>query len=1143
MQCARCRHENPPATRFCGQCGAALVMTCPACRESNPPSNKYCGGCGTALAPGPGAAVFASPHSYTPRHLAETILRSRAALEGERKQVTVLFVDVAGFTALSSRLDPEDVHAIMRRAFELMLAEVHRYEGTVNQFLGDGIMALFGAPVAHEDHAQRAVYAAAGIRTALTDHREKLRRERGITFDVRQGLNTGLVVVGSIGSDLRMDYTAVGDTTNVAARLQQSAAPGQILIAEPVHRLVAGYCEAQPMADLQLKGKSELVKAWQIVVAHPARGRLDVGRERGLTPLAGRQWELAQLEECFQRACAGNGQVVFIVGEPGIGKSRLVEELRQRARAQAGWSEGRCVSFGRSMAFHPLIDLLHREFGIDDGDREDAVGMKIDRAFQQLGEDLRAGLPFVQHLLSATPADTAVTQMDPQERRAELFQALRRYFRRAAESEPRVIVYEDIHWMDGASEEWLAAMIDSVPASRILHVFTHRTGYVHPFGERSYFTRIAVGALSDADSLSVARDVLATGDVPSTLREAIARRADGNPFFVEEIVKSHQEGATAVPETVQGIITARIDRLADGPKRVLQTASVIGREFSRRLLDRVAEHGTPIESSLRELMRLELIHQKSIDPDVTYLFRHALTHEVAYGSLLLSQRKRLHGAIGAVIETLYADRLADHIEVLAHHFGQAEAWPKAVTYRLKAAEKAAANFATREAIALYGQAEEAMALLGVEVPAATRIAMHRARGDLYNLVSDFDRARADAERASQLAREAGDRVAEGSAVVGMALASFWAHRFAQALNDSARAIALGETTSEPTVLAGGHLTTALVHEITGRLDEARPGFDRVIAISRPVGDVANEATALVFGAELDAWEGKHEQAARLYDQGIRLARAHGVLMPALEGHFMAGVNLTGKGDYDAALAILQDGLALAEKVGDENYTPRSLNSLGWLYMECGALDRAYELNRLAAEQARRRGDHEMIANAELNLADILLQRGDLALAFERLESVQGLIEDPANSGWMRWRYSLHWYASLADHAVARGAWDEARVQAERCLAAAVKTRAQKYVVKANRVLGEIAIARRQWREADAALRMALAVAESIKFPTQIWQTHVARAKLARASGDADSAFTSVAAAQAILEDLKRGVRNPELGAALRANVRVPDLAT
>ena len=1142
MPCARCGHDNPPATRFCGQCGASLPLSCPACRASNPISNKYCGACGSALAPGAGAAAFASPHSYTPRHLAETILKSRGALEGERKQVTVLFVDVAGFTAMTARLDPEDVHTVMRRAFELMLAEVHRYEGTVNQFLGDGIMALFGAPVAHEDHAQRAVYTAVGLRSALASYREQLRRERGITFDVRQGLNTGLVVVGSIGTDLRMDYTAVGDTTNVAARLQQSAAAGEILIAESVHRLVAGYCDTRPLADLALKGKDEPVKAWAVLAARPARGRLDIERERGLTRLVGRQREVRQLEECFERARAGSGQVVFLVGEPGIGKSRLIHELRERTREHAGWSEGRCVSFGRSMAFHPLIDLLRRDFGIDDDDRADTAAWKIEHAMCALGDDLASGLPFVRHLLDVASGDAAVAQMDPQERRAELFQALRRYFLRAAEAQPRVVVYEDIHWMDAVSEEWLGMMIDSVLASRTLHVLTHRTGYVHPFGERSYFTRIAVSPLSDTESLGVARAMLGSDDLPPAVREAIGRRSDGNPFFVEEIVKSIQEGATIVPETIQGVITARIDRLADAPKRALQVASVIGREFSRRLLDRISDSEAESESSLRELLRLELIYQKGVDPEVTYLFRHALTHEVAYGSLLLSQRKQLHGAIGAAIEALHPDRTAEHADVLAHHFGRAEAWPQALTYRMKAAEKAAANFATREAIALYDEAEDAMNHLGEAVSPETRIALHRARGNLYVLISDFGRARADAERAAALAHHAGDGVAEGAAVVEMALASFLAHRFDQALEDSARAIALGDATGAPTVLAGGHLATALVYEITGRLDEARPRFDTVIAISRPAGDVANEAMALVFGAELFAWEGKHDDAARLYDQGIRLARGHGVLPAALEGMFMAGVNLTAKGDYDAAFTILDEALALAEKVGDANYTPRTVNTLGSLYLECGALHRAWELNRVAADQAHKRGDHEMIANAELNLGDIALERGDLALAREILFGMKQLVEDPATSAWMQWRYSLHCYASLADLAMARGDWDEARMHAERCLAGAVRTRSQKYVVKAQRLLGEIALTRRDWAEADGFLREALTIAEAIRQPAQIWKTHVARARLAHARGETEAAFQAVQRAEAIIDGLKRTVRHPDLAAALHSVTvpRVPD---
>ena len=1116
-------------------------MQCAHCRQDNPPGNKFCGACGRGLAPGAGAEVFSSPRSYTPRHLADTILNSRATLEGERKNVTVLFVDVAGFTAMSSRLDPEDVHGIMRRAFELMLAEVHRYEGTVNQFLGDGIMALFGAPVAHEDHAQRAVYAAVGIRAALAALRDELARTRGLTFEVRQGLNTGLVVVGSIGTDLRMDYTAVGDTTNVAARLQQSAAPGQILLSESVHRLVAGYCDARPIADLPLKGKTAPVPAWEVAGVQPARGRLDVARDRGLTPLVGRARELRVLEDCFARARDGRGQVVFLVGEAGIGKSRLVHELRRRTDGMATWSEGRCVSFGRAMAFHPLIDLLRREFGIEDGDRDEAVAAKIARAVRAVSDDLAGALPFIGHLLGASPGGDTIAQMDAQERRAELFQGLRRYFVGVAARQPRVIVYEDIHWMDGASEEWLTAMMDSVPASRTLHVLTHRTGYLHPFAERSYHTRVVLDTLSNAESLGVARAMIGDDDLPSAMREAVTRRSDGNPFFIEEIVKSLREGATVVPDTVHGLIAARIDRLADEPKRTLQVASVIGREFGRRLLARVTSSGPSTDAALHELSRLDLVHQKSVDPEVTYLFRHALTHEVAYTSLLLSQRKRLHEAIGTAIEGLHADRLADHADVLAHHFGAAESWAKALTYRLRAAEKAAANFATREAIALYDQAEDAAMHLGAAAPAAARIALHRARGELYNLVSDFDRARADAERAATLAQAAGDPVAEGGAVVGMALASFFAHRFDQALADGARAIVLGEATGEPTVLAGGHLTTALVHEITGRLEDARPGFERVIAISRPARDVADEAMALVFGAELDAWEGKHDAAARMYEEGIRVAREHGVLMPALEGLFMAGVNLTSKGDYDAALAMLDDGLALAEKVGDANYTPRALNSLGWLYMECGALDRAWDLNARAARQARERGDHEIIANADLNLADILLHRGDLPAARELLGGVERVIADPGNRGWMRWRYSLHWLAACGDHALAGEAWDEARAYARRCLAEATRTRSRKYVAKAHRLLGDVAMARREWHDAEAALTRALATATAIQQPTQIWKTEVARARLAHARGDHGIADQSLDRARSLLDRLKSRVRHAELAASLRAHLIIPPL--
>jgi class 3 adenylate cyclase len=379
MQCPRCQHANPPQAKFCLECGSHLALMCAACATELPAGAKFCLECGQPVGgQSAGQAPFTSPEAYTPKHLAEKILTSRSALEGERKQVTVLFVDVSGFTSLSERLDPEDVHGLMSRAFELMLAEVHRYEGTVNQFLGDGIMALFGAPIAHEDHAQRAVHAALGIRKALESYQEELRGRRGISFQVRQGLNTGLVVVGSIGNDLRMDYTAVGDTTNVAARLQAAADPGRIVISEAIHRLVGGYLYVRPLGEFTLKGKAESVRAWEVLSARVARTRLEVEAERGLTPFVGRDRELRLLFECFEQAKAGHGQVVFIAGEPGIGKSRLLLEFRQRLGDEVTWLEGRAMSFGRSIPFHPLIDMLRRNFRIEEGDTEGTIVTKIE---------------------------------------------------------------------------------------------------------------------------------------------------------------------------------------------------------------------------------------------------------------------------------------------------------------------------------------------------------------------------------------------------------------------------------------------------------------------------------------------------------------------------------------------------------------------------------------------------------------------------------------------------------------------------------------------------------------------------------------------------------------------------------------------
>jgi class 3 adenylate cyclase/tetratricopeptide (TPR) repeat protein len=1149
MRCPSCGFENPEGMKFCGQCASPLGRRCPQCGFANPPGFAFCGQCATSLTEPPAASPPQVPLSYTPKHLAEKILASRTALEGERKQVTVLFADVSGFTSISEQLDPEDVHQFMNRAFALMLEEVHRYEGTVNQFLGDGLMALFGAPIAHEDHAQRAVHAALGIQRVLHDYAGELQGTRGMAFRVRLGLNTGLVVVGSIGDNLRMDYTAVGDTTNVAARLQAAADPGRIVMSEATHRLVGGYFYTRAFGELSLKGKAEPVRAWEVLSARVARTRLDVEADRGLTPFVGRDRELRLLFECFEQAKAGHGQVVFIAGEPGIGKSRLLLEFRRRLGDEATWSEGRAVSFGRSMAFHLLIDLLRRNFRLEEGDAEGTIVTKVERGVLRLGEDLRPLLPSLRYLLSVAPGDPAVLTMDPRQRRGEIFDALRRLTVRASEVRPQVAVFEDAHWMDQATEEYLLFTADSIPTSRVLRLLTYRTGYVHPFGERTYHTRIALNTLSTAHSVEMAQAMLATATLPEELKVLIVRKAEGNPFFVEEVVKSLLEvGALRragdgyvlakrldeiyVPNTIQDVIMARIDRLQEAPKRTLQLASVIGREFTRRLLDRMAESQAWTEEVLQELKAIELIYEKSIFPELAYMFKHALTHEVAYNSLLVQRRKELHRLIALAIEELYADRLTEQYELLAYYFAKGEEWGKALEYLLKAAEKAAQAFANREAVALCDQALEVADQLGWAVDAKTLMTIRQARSNLYFVLSDFERSRAEAGRLLVLARQAGDRVTEGTALARMGLASKWTHELDLALDYARQAIDIAEAADAKPVLAEGHWITGYVHTGTGRLGPAGEEFAQALMISRSAGDVVHQALALVQAGQLKNWQGEYVEASRLQAEGLRIARPHGLWLPLLNGLWVKGLALTGQGDYDEALTMFEEGLVLSEKVGDEVWHQRLLNSLGWLHSELGSLDRAFDHNRRSAEGARKRGDHEVIANAELNLGDIFLAKGDLAQAQEFLEGVHCLVNDPATSEWSRWRYSIHLFASLGELWLARGDVARAGAFAEQCLELATRTNSRKYLVRGGRLTGEIALARRQWNEAEEALRQTLSIAEALGNPTQLWKTHLAFGRLWAETTKPAMAREAYYAARAVIDSIKGSLRNSELRASL-----------
>jgi predicted ATPase/class 3 adenylate cyclase len=1149
MRCPQCGHDNPDGVKFCGECGTRLEGLCPNCGTSNPPTNKFCHQCGQTLAPPPTpAARFASPQSYAPPHLAEKILTSRTALAGERKQVTVLFADVSGFTSISEQLDPEEVHQLMNRAFELMLGEVHHYEGTINQFLGDGVMALFGAPIAHEDHAQRGVHAALGMQRVLQGYGAELQRTRGITFRVRMGLNTGLVVVGSIGDNLRMDYTAVGDTTNLAARMLSLAEPGQVVIAEDTHRAVSGYFVTHPLGEQAIKGKAVPVNTYEVVRARGLRTRLEVGAERGLTPFVGREPELTFLQERWAEVKAGRGQVICLMGEAGIGKSRLLLEFQRRlADESVIWLTGRCISYGKEMAYLPIIDLLKHNFQVEEGDDDAIISAKIERGMGALGAELQPAIPHVKYLLSVPPGDDAVLRMDAQQRRLKLFEALRAMMLHGGQRRPLVLVVEDLHWIDKTSEEVLLHLADSIPAVRGVLLVTYRPGYQNPFGERTYMTRLGLRTLSDHDSLRLAAGMLAMAEVPPELRDLIIHKAEGNPFFLEEVLTSLLEAGALrqhdgrytltkhiselyVPNTIQDVIMARIDRLEEPPKRTLQLAAVIGREFTVRLLERISDAQAQLERFLQELRVLEFIYERSFYPELAYMFKHALTHDVAYNSLLRQRRKELHRLIAMGIEDLYAERLPESYEMLAYHYERGEAWEKALEYLVKAGQKAQQAYANPEAREHYSRALAMCERLGEAVEPATRMTIYAGKGAVHLLLSEFHASIEAHQRLLEVARQLGDRHKEAEALYQIGFGFHWAHEFEKALEFSHQAQALASEMGNQNILAASLFVIAFIHALTGKLDEATHSLAEALRVSKEAGETGREGFNLILLGQLHNWQGEYEQALQCLEQGFTIGQAHDLQLIVIWIVWERGLTHGGKGEYAAALAGLQDALALSDRLGDKIFKCRVLNSLGWVYGEIYNLEEAIRYNREGAEASYKVGDPEIIRNAEINLGDDYLLLGDLEQAQQYLEKVYHDTQQHGKWGeeWMKWRYAQHLYHSLGELWLAKGDAAQALEFADECLKLAEPTMSRKNLVKSWRLKGQALLVQGQGEQAEAALVRALTIAREIGNPPQLWKTYQALGTLYESQADLERTQAAYQSAMDVIDGVAERLQDQEL---------------
>jgi class 3 adenylate cyclase/predicted ATPase len=777
MKCARCQRENPAGMKFCGECAAPLASTCPSCGAANPPENKFCGECAAPLRTA-STAKFAAPGAYTPKHLAEKILTSRSALEGERKQVTVLFADLKGSMELLADRDPEEARKILDPVLEHMMEAVHRYEGTVNQVMGDGIMALFGAPLAHEDHAVRACFAALRMQESVRRYAEEARRAHGTTVRIRVGLNSGEVVVRAIGSDLHMDYTAVGQTTHLAARMEQLADPGHTLLSLATLQLAEGYIEVKTLGPVPVKGLAEPVEIFELAGAGAVRSRLHAAAARGLTRFVGRDSEVDQLRQALNQAGAGHGQVVAVVGEPGVGKSRLYWEFTHSHRIQS-WLilESGSVSYGKSTAYLPVIDLLKGYFQIEGRDDARKIREKVTGKVLSLDRVLEPVLPSLLSLLDVPVEDEQWERLDPPQRRHRTLDGIKRLLLRESQVQPLMLLFEDLHWIDTETQALLDGLVESVPTARLVLLVNYRPEYQHGWGSKTYYRQLHIAPLPAESAEALLDGLLGADATVQPLKALLTVRTGGNPLFLEESVRTLLETkalvgergayrlaqsieAIQVPATVQAILAARIDRLPGEEKALLQVAAVIGKDVPLALLEPIAElREDDLRRSLARLQAAEFLYETRLFPDPEYTFKHALTHEVAYAGLLHDRRRALHAGIVDAIERLYTDRLNEQLEPLAHHAVRGEVWGKAVGYLREAGSKAFMRSANAEALAHFSKGLDLVKMLP-ETPeqAHQELRLHLALGPALQATRGLGAPEVELAytRARQLCEQVGD---------------------------------------------------------------------------------------------------------------------------------------------------------------------------------------------------------------------------------------------------------------------------------------------------------------------------------------------------------------------------------------------------
>lgn len=1070
----------------------------------------------------PDADIATPALSKAPVAVAAPPLPGPRLARWEQKPVAVLIIAMTWPAATAdATYDPWTAANRWQRA---IVDRIQGFGGHLVEQSHSRFVAVFGVPRALEQMSQRASHAAIAIQRSVA--------QAGLPRPaVLAVLHVGEARIDTAANDPLARLLPIGDTFTLADRLLGHAGAGEVLVSAAAARRLERAWELRPRPLSLGPQPTDRVTAYTVVRQYTAADGNQQPPAEAST-FVGRGRELGLLHDAFTRAAQGHGQAVFVAGDAGIGKSRLIKELRAAlGDTPHRWIEGRCAAYGKAIPFLPIIDAVRRHLGIDDDDDDAVTRTKIGNELGRLGTDLGWTDPFVRQLLSLDVQDDVVRELDSASRRSELFRALRALTLRAAEIEPLVLVIEDLHWIDWAAEEYLTFLADVIPTTRLLLVVTHRPGYQQPFGDRSYFTRVSLLPLSRDEVATITDGVLGSHNVPHELRALIASKAEGNPFFAEELTKSLLEDGTlsrdeegisltralhtvSVPDSVQDVLIARIDRLAEESRHAIQIAAVIGREFALRLLARITEVGDRIQTHVDELRGLELIYEKALHPELAYMFKHALTHDVAYESVLHERRVALHRTIGHAIEELYADRLAEHYEILAHHFTRGEDWGRALTYLERSADKAAETHANR---AVVEHCRQALSIADGGADRATddtRRRLYERLGRACSYLSDFGASGTAFERAAQYSA---DTEARALYLGQAAYSHFWHHDYAA----SRRCTDATATLAREHRLVAGEAMALVVHSFyrgvhDADLDAYERGSQHALTLCAQHPHASIEALARFQLAQIAEWTGAYGTAIELAERVLVMGRTLRLPDLIVFPTWFLGKARCCLGDFGGALTQLDEAYHLCDRIGDRAWKSRLLNTMGWCFAEIGSIERARQCNEHAAVLARELGDPEILINANVNLAMNTLALGLPDQARAQLDPVEEMLA-ASTDPWMRWRYALHVYHARGAIALAQGALDSALGAADLELRNATEHRAPKIAARAYRLRARALLAMDRCDDAESALAEAREIAERIGHQRARWEGYRGLAQVAQRRGNQAEAAHHAAAARAIAE--------------------------